>query len=111
VDITDPNRTFSDTEFRKLGREGRELIASRRRGSNQNNSGGNGNNRPQNNERAIQQLNVQTGGANNSDAASVLTDNSGAIVPYNAGTNASQETRNRGGNNADAIGNRRTGSS
>ena len=80
VDITDPNRTFSDTEFRKLGREGRELIASRRRGSNQNNSGGNGNNRPQNNERAIQQLNVQTGGTNNSDAASVLTDNSGAII-------------------------------
>ena len=112
VDISNPDRNFTDPEFRKLGREGRELVYSRRRQNNRNNNhnnGGNGNNQQQqqNDDRTIQQLNVQNGGTNaNSDAASVLTENSGAIVPYNSGTGASQEARNRGGNNGDAIGRR-----
>ena len=107
VDISNPDRKFSDSEFRKLGREGRDLVYSRRR-QNNNNNGGNGNNQPQQNEdRTVQQLNVQNGGTNNnSDAASVLTENSGAIVPYNSSASTNQEARNRGGNNGDAIGRR-----
>ena len=113
VDISNPDRNFTDPEFRKLGREGRDLVYSRRRQNNRNNNsnpGGNGNNQhQQNDDRTIQQLNVQNGGTNNnSDAASVLTENSGAIVPYNSNAGANQEARNRGGNNGDAIG-RRTG--
>ena len=107
VDISDPNRMFTDAEFRKLGREGRELIRDRRHRGNRNNNGGSGNNQPQqNDDRTIQQLNIQNGGTNNADAASVLTDNSGAIVPYSSGTNHSQDARNRGGNNGDSIGRR-----
>jgi hypothetical protein len=100
---------FTDTEFRKLGREGRDLIRERRDryNRNRNNNGDNGSNQhQQNDDRTIQQLNVQNGGTNNGDAASVLTDNSGAIVPYVSGTNNSQEARNRGGNNGNSIGRR-----
>ena len=38
VDISDPNRMFTDAKFRKLGREGRELIRDRRHRGNRNNN-------------------------------------------------------------------------
>lgn len=105
VDISDPNRSFSRKEFAALGEDGRAEVYRRRKESknNDNNNSGNNNQGGQDDNRDIQQMNVQQNSS--SDDASALTQNTGAIVPYNNGSNNSQD-RNRGGSNGDSIGRR-----
>ena len=109
VDISDFTRNFTEQEFADMGSDGRREVHRRRKelrnngNSNNDNNSGNGNQSQQNGNRAVQQLNVQENSGN--DDASALTQNTGAIVPYNNGNNNSQD-RNRGGTNADSIGRR-----
>ena len=100
VDISDHSRNFTGQEFTQMGEDGRREVHKRRKGHYDSNN--HGTNDQQNNDRAVQHINVQENNGN--DNSSVLTDNPGAIVPY-SGNNNSQD-RNRGGTNGDAIGRR-----
>lgn len=106
VDISDHCRKFSDKEFKKMGHEGRIEVFQRRHNDKSYAPGAKkyGDmvawHKNERNERAVAEVEVRQ-----SDDASAITNNSRAIVQYN-GSNASNQDRNRGGNNADAIGDR-----